>query len=452
MQRTLFFVLVSLLLLTGAACRAVPEGEAAERDALADLGDRYDEPYEERELPEVEPDASYGLLLDRALRADPELEEAYFAWAAALERVVAAGSPPDPTFTLGWMLMEPAGALFQNVLLGAAQFLPPPGSLRADAERALEAARTARERFDALRFERRGRFREAYAYFDRAAREIEISDRDLAVLDGLRRSLESRVAAGSARADERVRLEVEIESARNERETYESELRAARARVNAMMSRGAFDPLDAPAPLRAFHLEADDEALLRVAAERNPMMREVAGRARELALGIDRAEAEDGIAFMPEYFREGTDNMFMVGLTLPLRRDRIRAVLSEAEALWKEGLARLRVTRNDVAEETARSIVRFREAERRRAYLEDRIHPRAQEALDLVVARYGAGAGTYVDVVDARRALLEIERGIERARTEREAALGDLLACCGADVVDDGSGAVAALGTREVRS
>src|SRR5262249_52129561 len=120
----------------------------------------------------------------------------------------------------------------------------------------------------------------------------------------------------------------------------------------------------------------------------------------------------------------------------PLQRDKVRAAIEEAEARLRETEAKRRGLANDVAAETAHAIHDLREAERREAFFAERVRPLAAEALAITGSRYAGGAVSFLEVIEARRSLLEIERAIERARTDRERAVGDLLACCGADVRD----------------
>jgi cobalt-zinc-cadmium efflux system outer membrane protein len=420
------------------SCRSVPPGEREEREALADTGDPYSRPFEERELPPVEAHSPYEDLLYRALRANPKAEEAWFAWAAALERVVVEGTPDNPAFRIGWMFTEPLGGFFENIMVGAAQALMAPSKLDAAARRALQEARAARVRYELMSFELRGRFREAYAEFDLRAREVELLEQELKILGELDQNLQQRLVLGKSATADLARLALEKVNIENELAAAKSELRRARSIVNVKLARDPFDPLDAAAPMRPLRLDAEDAALLRLAQRRNPQVREAASMLLAFSEGVGRARAEGDSDLMPEIEREGTDTKLSLQFTVPLRREKIDAAVAEAVAKFRGAQASLRKARYETAAETARSIVAFREAERRLEFIDEQLRPAAERSYQLALQQFGLGEVSFPDTVEARRTLLQVARAHERARTDREKAVGDLLACCGLDTLDDG--------------
>jgi len=418
------------------SCSALPPELREEREALAESGETYSRPFEERELPIVKSDSAYVELLDRALRADPRIEEAYFAWAAAIERVVIEGSPENPTIGFGWMLTEPLGGFFENIIFSVSQMITAPSKLQFAAQRALDEARAARVRYDALRFERKGRFREVFAEFDANAREVELLEQELKLLDDLNQNIEKRISLGISTAQDLIRLDLEKAQIRNEIEAAENQRNLAMSKVNVMMSRDPFEKLQIPPPLTPLRMDASDEALIRLASKRNPQMREIEEILVSLSTEIGRARKENDPDAGVELEREGTETKFKLLLTIPVRRDRVNAAIAYAESKYKEAVARRRTLQNDVAAETAESITEFREAERKYDYIESELRPRARNSYDLLLKQFAWGGASFLDLADAKRALLQIERAFERARTDREKALGDLLACCGADAAE----------------
>lgn len=435
MDRKLIFrtIAVTLLLLFAAACRSVPPELAAEREALNASATPYSRPFEARNLPEVHADSPYMDLLDRALRADPVLEAALFEWWAAVENIVIEGSPPDPSLGIGWMITEPLGGFFPNIMAAAAQMIPAESKLNARARKALAAARTAHSKFDAARFVKRGRFREAYATFDGAARDVEILEQEISAIAPLEKQILAGIRAGSAAPAQLLQFQLEVARLEDSLAAARSALRAAMAAVNVMMSRAPFEPLDPPPPTPTLEFDATDEELLALADARNPGALAAEGELLELAGGIAVARGERDSDLELSYLRQGTDNQLMLGFTVPLRRDRIDAMIAQAEARYREALARRRQVRNDVALETSASIVVFREAERRAAFIKDRIRPQAQDVYQQTLLSFSRGGVTVRDIIEARRALLEVTRAEQRARVDREKSVGDLLACCGAD-------------------
>ncbi|MFN0206898.1 MAG: TolC family protein [Planctomycetota bacterium] len=418
------------------SCRAIPPELREEREALAGTGETYSRPFEERELPMVKSDSAYVELLDRSLRADPRIEEAYFAWSAAIERVVIEGSPENPTIGIGWMLTEPIGGFFENIMFSVSQMITAPSKLQFAAKRALEEARAARVRYDALRFERKGRFREVFAEYDGSAREVELLEQEIKLLDELVQIIQQRISIGTSTAQDLIRLDLEKAQIRNEIEAAVNQRKLAMSKVNIMMSREPYEELQIPQPLAPLRMDASDAALVRLASKRNPQLREIEEILTSLSTEMGRARAENDPDVGAEIEREGTETKFKLLFTIPIRRDRVNAAIAFAEAKYKEAVAKRRTLQNDVSAETVASITAFREAERKYDYIDSELRPRARNSYDLLLKQFAWGGVTYLDVVDARRALLQIERALERARTDREKALGDLLACCGADAAE----------------
>lgn len=415
------------------ACRIELPGERLERQALEEEGKAYAKPFEERELPEIRPDSPYGDLVSRALRADPEIERAYFEWAAAFQRAVVAGTPPDPVFGLGWMFDDPLGTFTRNFMALAVLPLPAPEKRETAALVAFEEAAAARQRYAALETVRRGRFRQVYAGFDFASRSLDLVRREVELLTELREVALRRVAAGSASASEVLRVEGSLAEAENRELAARAALRGQAGRVNAALSRDPTEPLDPAPPLEPFELDSSARTLVELAVRNNPDLRFLEGMERAAKRGIDDAESQDNPDFALQYERQFTDQ-YMLQFTLPLQRDRVEAAMAEARARFAAQRAELRRTRNQVASETLDAALNFEEATRRRAWIDARVLPPARAAYELSLAKLLGGNASLSDVLEAKRVLLAIELEAERARTDREAAVGDLLACCGIDV------------------
>src|SRR5437016_570145 len=90
----------ALLFLGG--CVLTPKGAKEERAHAADIGRRYEAPFEERSLPDLPERPAWRDVLHRALLANGDLEAAYFDWKAALERIDIAGAYPNSNVMLGY--------------------------------------------------------------------------------------------------------------------------------------------------------------------------------------------------------------------------------------------------------------------------------------------------------------------------------------------------------------
>ena len=101
--------------------------------------------------------------------------------------------------------------------------------------------------------------------------------------------------------------------------------------------------------------------------------------------------------------------MLMLGVSVPLWRNRLRAGVDEARAMERMARADLLGMQRMIEGEVASA---YAEAQATRALLdalEADVLPRARSAVDAALAAYAAGQGSLVLVVDASRALWEAE-------------------------------------------
>jgi outer membrane protein TolC len=106
---------------------------------------------------------------------------------------------------------------------------------------------------------------------------------------------------------------------------------------------------------------------------------------------------------------EGEGAMLMLGVSVPLWRNRLRAGVDEARAMERMARADFLGMQRMIEGEV---LAAYAEAQATRASLralEADVLPRARSAVDSALAAYAAGQGGLVLVVDASRALWEVE-------------------------------------------
>jgi hypothetical protein len=80
------------------------------------------------------------------------------------------------------------------------------------------------------------------------------------------------------------------------------------------------------------------------------------------------------------------------------------------------------------------ALYAVRNGERQAELFERRIVPAAGRVVDNARQAYAAGTGTFIDLIDAQRTLLEVRLTAAEARAAREKTLADLEALLGVDV------------------
>jgi cobalt-zinc-cadmium efflux system outer membrane protein len=236
----------------------------------------------------------------------------------------------------------------------------------------------------------------------------------------------ARYGAGPGNQAEVLRAEIEVARLEGAIRAIHAEIAAAEAMLNASLGR----PPDAPVPaLDASPSLAEPpawSAVQELALRRRPELE--AGRAE-----ISRAEAEVSVMKSmyapmgmvqtgPAYtMADGWGWMVMVGVSIPLWRDRLDAGVAEARAMTDMARADSRAMTRMVEGEAATSRYRVLAARQRVLALRDDVLPRARQAIDPVLGAYGAGTVPLASVIDTAQALWSLEA--ERVMAEVELGL-----------------------------
>jgi len=112
--------------------------------------------------------------------------------------------------------------------------------------------------------------------------------------------------------------------------------------------------------------------------------------------------------------------------TLPVWRDKLKAQLAEAQANKQSAQARLSTGQLGLAVDFADKSFVYRESTRNVKLLQERLLPKAKQALDVARSAYLSGQTDFLNVIDAERTLLQFELTEIEARIEREVALAEL--------------------------
>jgi len=428
--------LLSVLLALLPACTGPrPRGEPEERAAVEREGTPYVKPHEERTLPALAEAAALPDVLHYAFLSNAGLEQAYFEWKAALERIPQATSYDDPKFALSSLLSKQRMSLWDRTTLGASQKLPFPGKLDRAGRIALEGAIAARRRFEDAKFALQAG---TVAEFHRLAlldRTVEIDAENVRLLSEFVEIAAASLAVGKAGQADLLKAELELEAARNERQAAQMERPGALASLNALLSRSPRTPLHPLPPAELTPLPATDDRLLALAAERNGELQAVAAevRGREDALELAR------LAYLPDFeisfsLRGAMERMLGAMITAPLRRARIRAGIDEAGASLRSAEAALRAHRDDLGAKVVLQIFLARDTERQARLFEATLIPRALELVDATQASYTAGGASFLDLLDAQRSLLALRLGLAQLVATHEKAVAELEALCALDL------------------
>src|SRR5262249_15627135 len=119
---------------------------------------------------------------------------------------------------------------------------------------------------------------------------------------------------------------------------------------------------------------------------------------------------------------------------LPTNQPRVQGMIDEARANLRQSQAILRQAQSDRAAAFVAALVAMRNVERQRRVFEETILPRAEQTLSSSRQAYTTGTGTFIELIDAQRTLLDVRLLIVEARAEREKRLAELEELAGVDI------------------
>jgi outer membrane protein TolC len=232
----------------------------------------------------------------------------------------------------------------------------------------------------------------------------------------------ARYSSGTAPQSDVLRAEVEVARLEATARALVSAVRGAEAMLNTSLALDPVQPVPPLAPV-ALAQPVPEWSVIKTSLTSRPEL--AAGRAE-----IARAEAE--VQVMRDMYRpmatirtgpawtmaEGRGWMAMVGVSLPIWRDKLRAGVAEAQAMRAMSEADLRAMTRMIEGDAAAAISQLRSARDRQSAINSDVLPRARLAIDPALAGYTAGQLPLVSVIEAVQALWLVQADLIAADTE----------------------------------
>jgi outer membrane protein, heavy metal efflux system len=437
-----FLVLILAIPLSGCVIKPQAASREPERlDAVGrDFGYVTSRTVDPRpNTPDLPTSPTWKDVLERAFRANGDLEAAFHEWAMAVERIDQAGTWPTSNVELGFDYMFSSERMktfdrmtFSAGLMDATAL---PNKTYENASVAWREAQAASERFRAAKFDLQMRVLQAWADYALQAERVRIQEANLDLLRLVSETAASRVRAGGAQ-QEQLRADVELRLAENELATARTTLDQQRASLNALLRRAPDAPLQPPATMpEPRPLPATDDGLLAAGVANNADLAALGFDVEARHAAIRRARLE----YLPEInpmaaFTGSVSQSLGAAITVPTQIPRIRAMVAESRADLRRVEASLAQARSDRAGRFAATLIALRDAERRAQLFNRDVLPLAEQTLDLTRRSYGAGSSTYLDLIDTQRTLLDVRLMAAEAATMRERMLAELEALAGMDI------------------
>jgi outer membrane protein TolC len=420
------FLLAAGLLATG--CHGVaPRSETEAREDLKAVGGAYRPADGRPPLPQLATNSPLGDFLRYAMLNQPQVEAAWYDWAASVERITRERSLPDPQLTF----QADIANVISSIMPGLMESFPGPGKLRAAGDAASAESRVKYRDFETSVLQSAFAVKSAYydLYFLDA--RLRINRQTLDLLADIEKLARSQNEVGKATLQDVLRAQIEQDRTATDLTNLADSRGRLMARFKATLGIEYGQP-DPPVPqtFESTPLDLTSDRLFSEALARNPRLRgmEAEVRSAEAAFGVVYQErvpdfsagVEADVKAAPVFYRPS------LAMSLPVWKDKLTADLAAAQAAKRAAQARLSAEQIALAVEFAEQTFLYRESSRNLEVAEQQLLPKARLSLDVARTAYLSGQQEFVNLIDAERALLDIELSEVDARVQREQALAEL--------------------------
>lgn len=401
-------------------------------------------------LPKLDEKSTLSDYLSFAALNNPGLEAAFNRWKAALEQVPQLKSLPDPRFNYRYYIEQVetrVGA--QKQAFGIAQMFPWFGKLELRGEAALEAANSARQRYEVTKLRLFYQVKDAYYEYYYLWRAISIVQENIQLLENFESVARTRYQVAAAKHPDVIRAQVELGKLEDRLKTLEDLQDPIVAKLNAALNRPAGTPIPWPQLIEEENISLNDQQILEWMAQYNPELMalgyDVARNRTEIDLakkdyypdltfGVDFIDTSDRIGANPPIDSGQDPVIAMLSLNIPLWKGKLDAAVRQARHQYFAAVQSKTEKLNVLNAQLKLALYLFRDGERKIDLYRDTLLPKAVESVKANEASFRASGNTFLDLIDSQRVLLEFELSYERALANKAQRLAELEMLVGREI------------------
>jgi outer membrane protein, heavy metal efflux system len=372
---------------------------------------------------------------------NPAIQAASQNWEAAIQKVPQARGWPDPRLNYGYFIQSVETRVGpQEQRFGIIQPLPWFGKLKSAGDAASSNAAAVLSELTALQLQMTREIKDTWyelAWIEEAQKTARENIALVSQLEGVART---RFKTGGTLGAV-TKAQVELSRLQDRLASIEDMEQPLRARLNSLLGR----PLEAPLPTPSlsgleFASMPDKEQLFLWQKEANPLLEKYSHiieresyslrHARkqgmpEFGFGLDYIVTGDSrMSGTPDSGKDAALGLFSI--TIPLWRGKYKAAVAEAEARKEAADLAREDQANRLGSQLNMALYRFRDAERKMNLYGSTLLSHARSAMSVAQENYESGSGSFLDLLDSQRVLLDLELERLRAIANREQAMGEI--------------------------
>jgi outer membrane protein TolC len=378
-------------------------------------------------LPTLTTNSPLGDFLLFAMFNQPQVEAAYYDWAASVQRITVERSLPDPRLTFETDIAEMVMTLMPGLMMD----FPGPGKLKWAANVATAESEVKYFAFESSVLQTAFAFKKAWYQLSFLDSRIGVNRETLRLMGELEKLALIQNEVGKVTLQDVLRARIEQERLATDIGNLDDSRQPLLAQFKASLGLKAADaPPPVPQKLETTPRDLTAEMIFTMALGWNPRLKMMEAEVRlaeasiQLATKSKLPDVSAGI--MADVKAYPVMVRPSVGVTLPIWRDKIAAQIAGAQADKRAAEARLSAEQIVLAVDFAEKSFMFREASRNLELLAERLLPMARQSFDVAQSGYVGGRVDFLNVIDAERTLLDFRLAEVEAGLQRELALAEL--------------------------
>lgn len=400
-------------------------------------------------LPELDSTSQLSDYLAYAALNNPGLEAAFNRFKAALEQVPQVKALPDPKFNYKYFIEEVETRVGpQRQSIGLSQAFPWFGKLDLRAGVATQAANAARQRYEATKLKLFFEVKDAYYEYYYLTKSIAVTKENISLIKHLESVAQSRYKAAAGTHSDVIRAQVEMGKLEDRHRTLLDLQHPIVARLNSALNRQVEAEISWPTEIQFDEVDINDRDLLARLIVENPELKaldfEITQNKKSIALakkdyypdftfGLNIIDTGNSPVGNPS--DNGKDPVIAsVSINIPLWHAKYAAGRRQAKRRYYAARGERTQKSNSLSSQLKMVLYRFRDAERKIDLYRDALLPKAKESLKVTESVFRAGTGSFTDLIDAQRILLEFALSFERALTDRSQSLAKLEMLVGREI------------------
>lgn len=394
--------------------------------------------------------AQLAALVDDALKNNPDLQAGQERRAMFDQKIPQAQALEDPMLGIAFSnypvdsLKSDQAPMTGNEIRLAQKF-PFPGKLAAKGEVARQQALWYQAVYEDARLRLAGQVKEQFYRLYFIARAIEVTEKNLQILDSFTNLTMTRYEVGKGLQQDVLKSQVEQSKLLDKLLSLRQQRQTAQAALDRLVGRPVAASLDLSGALPAVADDADVQLLKAAARQHRPMFTAYETLIKRYTSQRKLAELD----YYPNFelwtsyrFRDddlpdgGTDFISAgFGISLPIWRDKRSAAMAEADSGIRMASRQFDDFRNQVDFSIEDSLAQLQKNQQQARLFASGIIPQAQQSFDASLSAYQVGKVELLTLLDSLMTLYRYQLDYQRALTDAlqnaarlEAAVGSSLA------------------------